>query len=78
MIRKISDLEGRSGTNPGKNKVHFVIHDVTAWLTKNYNTHIGQYLTNEMQPDNEIWSVNRTFQEKYFLKKIMKKMRQGN
>ena len=22
------------------------IYDVTAWLTKNYNTHIAQYLTN--------------------------------
>ena len=31
-----------------------------------------------MQTDNEIWSVNRTFQEKHFFKKIMKKMRQGN
>ena len=26
--------------------VNFEIHDVTAWLRKNYNTHIAQYLTN--------------------------------
>ena len=25
-----------------KDKVNFEIYDVTAWLTKNYNTHIGQ------------------------------------
>ena len=31
-----------------------------------------------MQPDNEVWPVNRTFQEKYFSLKIMQKMRQGN
>ena len=52
--------------------------DVTAWLTKNYNTHIPQYLTNLREPDNEIWSVNKTSQEKYFSLKIMQKMRQGN
>ena len=27
-------------------KVNFEIYDVTAWLTKNYKTNIGQYLTN--------------------------------
>ena len=27
-------------------QVNFEISDVTAWLTKNYNTHIAQYLTN--------------------------------
>ena len=61
-----------------EDKINFEIYDVTALLTKNYNTHIAQYLTNERQPGNEIWSVNRTFQEKYFYLKIMKKMRQGN
>ena len=30
------------------------------------------------QPDNEIWSVNRTSQQKYFSLKNMQKMRQGN
>ena len=54
------------------------MYDVVAWLTKNYNTHTAQYLTNERQPDNEIWLVNRTSQEKYFSLKIMQKMRQGN
>ena len=29
-----------------KDKINFEIYDVTAWLTKNYNTHIAQYLTN--------------------------------
>ena len=25
-------------------KVNLITHDVTAWLTNNYNTHIAQYL----------------------------------
>ena len=29
-----------------KDKVNFEIYDATAWLTKNYNTHIAQYLMN--------------------------------
>ena len=29
-----------------KEKVNFEIYDVTAWLIKNYNTHIAQHLTN--------------------------------
>ena len=28
-----------------KDKVNFKIHDVTTWLTNNYNTHIARYLT---------------------------------
>ena len=28
-----------------KDKVNFKTYYVTAWLTKNYNTHIAQYLT---------------------------------
>ena len=58
--------------------VNFEIYDITARLTKNYNTHIAQYLTNYRQQDNEIWSVNKMSQEKYFSLKIMQKMRQGN
>ena len=27
-------------------KVNFEIYDITDWLTKNYNTHIYQYLMN--------------------------------
>ena len=27
-------------------KVNFEIYDITAWLTKKYNSHIAQYLTN--------------------------------
>ena len=61
-----------------KDKINSEIYDVTAWLTINYNTHIAQYLTNKRQPDNEIWSVNRISQAKYFSLKIMEKMRQGN
>ena len=26
--------------------LNFEMYDVTAWLTKNYNKHIAQYLTN--------------------------------
>ena len=29
-------------------------------------------------PDNEIWSTNRTLQEKYFSSKTMQKMRHGD
>ena len=54
------------------------MYDATAWLTKNYNTHIAQYLMNQRQPDNEVWSVNRTSQEKYFSLKIMQRMRKRN
>ena len=28
-----------------KDKMNFKIHDVTTWLTNNYNTPISQYLT---------------------------------
>ena len=42
-----------------KDKVNFEIHDVTAWLKNNCNTHIAQYLKKKKQSDNEIWSVNR-------------------
>ena len=51
-------------------KVNFEIYDVTACLTKKYNTHIAQY------PDNKIWSLTRAFQEKWFFLKIMQTMRQ--
>ena len=39
--------------------VNFKIHDVTTWLTNNFNTHIVQYLKKERQPGNETWSVSR-------------------
>ena len=29
-----------------KDEVNFEIYEATAWLRKNYNTHIAQYLTN--------------------------------
>ena len=50
-------------------KLNFKIYDVTAWSTKNYKTQIAQDLTNDRQPGNEIWSVNRISQKKYILKK---------
>ena len=49
-----------------KNKVQLKISDVTTWLTNNYNTHIAQYFTNYRKLDDEIWSVSRIYQEKYF------------
>ena len=56
-------------------QVNFEIYDVTPWLTKNY-TYCPIF--HELKVNNEIWSVNRTSQEKYFSLKIMQKMRQGN
>ena len=32
-----------------KDKVNFKFHDVTAWLTNNYNTHTAQYLIKNNQ-----------------------------
>ena len=43
-----------------KDNVNFEIIDVTAWLAKNCNPRIVQYLTKLRQPDNETWSINRT------------------
>ena len=57
-------------------KFNFKTYDVTAWLTNNDNNHIAQYLTKQKQPDSEIWSVNRIYQEIYFSSKIMKKIMQ--
>ena len=42
-----------------KVRVNLKICDSATWLTKNYNTHIGQYVKKYMQSDNEIWPVNR-------------------
>ena len=52
-----------------KNKINFKIYDFTAWLTNNYSPYIAQYLTQQKQPDNEIWSINRIKQEKIFPQK---------
>ena len=57
-----------------KDMVNFKIHDVTNWLTNSYNTHIAQYLTKKRQLDNATWSINRTYQQKYFSSYIMKKI----
>ena len=61
-----------------KVKVNFKIFDVINWLTNKCNTHIVQYLTRQRQPDSEMRSVNRIYQEKYFSSKIMEKMSQGD
>ena len=54
------DLFGRVAKRlDWKDKVHFKIYDVAAWLTNNCNTHIAQYHEKQRQSDNEIWSVNR-------------------
>ena len=37
--------------------IDFKVYDVTNWMTVNYNTHIMQYLKNQL--GNEIWSVNK-------------------
>ena len=42
-----------------KVRANLKICDAATWLTKNYNTHIGQYVKKYTQSDNEIWSVNR-------------------
>ena len=61
-----------------KDKVNFKIHDLTIWFSNNCNTYIVQYLTKYWEPDNEIASINRIGQDKYFSSKIMQKMRQGD
>ena len=79
VFKFLSSLFGREKKPLDQtDKIIFVIYDATAGLTMNYNTHIAQYLTNYRQPDNEIWSVNRIPQEKYFSLKIIQTMRQGN
>ena len=51
------------------------MYDVTAWLKNKYNTYCPT--SHEVKAsDNEIWSVNRIQQHKYFTLKIMQKMRQ--
>ena len=43
-----------------KTNVNFKIYDAKNWIIHNCNTHITQYPRKQTQPDNEIWSVNRT------------------
>ena len=47
-------------------KINFKIFDVTNWETNHYNTHNTQYQKKKRQSDDEIWSVDRIKQEKYF------------
>ena len=35
------------------------IYDIPTWLTNNCKAYIARYLTEEKQPENEVWSVNR-------------------
>ena len=58
------------------NKFNFKIYAATTLLTNDYHTHVARSLMNYRQPDNEIRSINRMKQEKYFSSKIMQKMRQ--
>ena len=50
-------------------------NDFTNCNTNNYNEHVAKYLKKWRQSDNEIWSVNRVYREKYFSSKIMQTMR---
>ena len=60
-----------------KYKVNFKIYDVTTWLTNNYNTFCP--ISCEVKTTRqEIWSINRKQQDKYFSSKIMQKIRQGD
>ena len=34
------------------------IHDVTAWETNSYNSHIAEHLEMQRQLGNEVWPVN--------------------
>ena len=54
-------------------KVHFEIYGVTCWTTINYNTHIAQYVKKNIQPDNEILSVNRKSIGNIFLEELYTK-----
>ena len=47
-------------------------------LQTSSNTYIARYLRKQMQPDNEILSIDGALQGKYFSSKIMQKIRQGN
>ena len=55
------------------------IYDVTAWSNNyNINTHISQCFMKQLQPDNEIWPVNRsTVIEKIFFKNRAENMAEG-
>ena len=67
FARLFSDVEKQLDQ---KASVYSKMYDVIDWATDNYNTPIAQYLKKQRQQDNEIWSINRTYQEKYFTWKI--------
>ena len=48
---------------------------MTSQPAEHNNKYIARYLTEQKQSDNEIWSVNRIYQEKYVYSKVMHKMR---
>ena len=59
-----------------KAKLNFKTHDVTDWIASINNKNIVQHLETQRQSGNEIWSVYKTYFEKYFYSKIMQKRRQ--
>ena len=63
FARLFSDVEKQLDQ---KASVYSKMYDVIDWATDNYNTPIAIYLKKQRQKDNEIWSINRTYQEKYF------------
>ena len=59
-----------------KDKVNCKIHDVTIWLTNNFNTYFAQYLKKQSQPDNQTRSINGIQQQEHFSPKNIRKMKQ--
>ena len=57
-----------------KDKINFKFYTVTALLTSNCNTHIGQYVEKQWQSDNEISSVIRILHQKHFSWTIIHKI----
>ena len=45
VILKVGHSSSKKERFDYKDKVNIKIHDVTTWLTNNYNTHIAQSLT---------------------------------
>ena len=50
--------------------INFKIHDVTAWLTNNCNTHIDQYLDNQAMKTGQLleYNLRNIFLEKSYTK----------
>ena len=70
FARLFSDVEKQLDQ---KASVYSKMYDVIDWATDNYNTPIAQYLKKQRQQDNEIWSINRTYQGSILLEKFYTK-----